>query len=100
MQAITRLKVKKLVDRLADSQGITLDLQDAVIEAIAARCTEVDTGARNIDHIIRGHLLPQISREVLSMLASEDSYDTLQVGVDADGSFTYTFVNAAEAVAT
>jgi type VI secretion system protein VasG len=42
-----------------------------VVEQIAARCTEVETGARNIDHIMRGTILPQLSREILARLSDE-----------------------------
>jgi type VI secretion system protein VasG len=31
---------------------------DAVVDAIAARCTEVESGARNIDNILTNTVLP------------------------------------------
>ena len=37
----------------------------SLVDAIKARCTEVESGARNVDHILTRTLLPEISREVL-----------------------------------
>jgi type VI secretion system protein VasG len=48
-----------------------LTCSPGVVEQIAARCTEVETGARNIDHIMRGTILPQLSREILARLGDE-----------------------------
>jgi AAA domain (Cdc48 subfamily)/C-terminal, D2-small domain, of ClpB protein len=42
---ITRLKLDQLVDRLRKSQRIEAGHSDALVEMIAQRCTEVDTGA-------------------------------------------------------
>ena len=55
--------------------------------AIASRCTEVETGARNVDHIIRGTLLPRMSTQLLhQMTTGEDMPGLLKVSyTDADG---------------
>ena len=62
---IVRLKLDKVGDRLRDGQKMRFDYTEAVIEQIARRCTEVETGARNIDHIISRTLIPEISTEIL-----------------------------------
>jgi type VI secretion system protein VasG len=69
---------------------------DAVVDGIAERCTEVETGARNIDHIINGTLLPEISRQILAKMAEDDLPDELHVGFDAEGNFTYGFSGGGE----
>lgn len=90
MAMITRLKLGKLIKRLKASQEIELVVPDAVVDAIADKCTTVDTGARNIDHIIRSQMMPGLSRAVLDMLAGEERADRLEIGID-DGAFTYAF---------
>ena len=40
---------------------------------IADRCTEVETGARNVDHIITGSLMPKLANEILSRMSSGDA---------------------------
>ena len=37
------------------------EYDEALVDAVLARCTEVDSGARNVDHILNGTLLPEIA---------------------------------------
>jgi len=61
---------------------------DDVVEAIASRCTEVDSGARNIDHILSHTLLPEMSRELLSRMAEAEQIEEMKVTV-GDAGFVY-----------
>ena len=96
MKMIVGLKMGKLVKRLYDSHRMKFTFDDAVVESISERCTEVETGARNIDHIMNGTLVPQISREILARMAKEEMPDRLNVGLDAEGNFTYEFSSGGE----
>ncbi len=93
MGDIVRIKLNKLVQRLASSQKLALHYSDQVVEIIALRCTEVETGARNIDHILNGTLLPQIATEVLERMADETRYTSLLLDIDDTGGFRLTFGN-------
>ena len=90
MRGITELKLGRLRKRLRESHKIELAVDATVIDAIVARCTEVETGARNIDHIIGSALLPKIAAEILGLMASGGKATTLRVGADAAGGFTFT----------
>ncbi len=89
MRMIIRLKLGKVVSRVADHYRATLTYTDALVDTIASRCTEVDTGARNVDHILTGTLLPELSSEFLGRIAEGQSIDAVEVSVDAGGQFTY-----------
>jgi len=91
MKEIVRLKLSHLQNRLWDSHRMQLKFEAKVIESIADRCREVETGARNIDHIMSGTLLPRISTEVLQQMSLGPLPDKLSVGVDEKGEFAYTF---------
>jgi len=91
MTLITRLKLKKIGKRLTAAHGIAFEFDDDVVDRIAERCTEVDTGARNIDFIIDRTLLPEASRALLAQMASEQMPDRLTLGLDDAGNFTYAF---------
>ena len=52
---------------------------------------EVVTPARNVEHIITGTLLPEISRELLGRMTTGDAAKTLRVTVEPDGRFGYAF---------
>ena len=89
--SITRLKMDALLDRLRKSQRIEATYSDELVTMIAARCTEVDTGARNIDHILRASLLPQLSVAILEKMAEGLLPKRVAIGVDAAGNFTIEF---------
>ncbi|MCZ6678389.1 MAG: type VI secretion system ATPase TssH [Candidatus Poribacteria bacterium] len=91
MQDIVVIKLNQLGDRLWENHRITFDFDPNVVQQIAARCTEVETGARNIDHIMRGTLLPAISTELLQQMTIGPLPDCLMLGLGDDGNFTFEF---------
>lgn len=91
LSGIVRLKLNKVGNRLRASQKMRFEYTDAVVDQITQRCTEVETGARNIDHIINRTLLPEISTEILQRLGDEQTASALTVDIAADGSFAYSF---------
>lgn len=90
LKSIIELQLKKIVDRMKLNHKATMTYDPAVVATIAARCKEVESGARNVDHILTGSLLPTISREVLAKLAEGSPIRKAHVGVDPSGNFTYT----------
>lgn len=91
LKDIVELKLNKVVKRLQSSQNIELVYSAEVVQQIADRCKEVETGARNIDHIINRTLLPEISTQILEMMSGEEAPEKLQVGIGENGTFSYTF---------
>ena len=89
--SITRLKMDALVDRMRKSQRIEATYTDELVTMIAARCTEVDTGARNIDHILRASLLPQLSVAILEKMAEGVPPKRVVISCDAANAFTIEF---------
>jgi len=88
---ITRLKLDGLVDRMWSAQRITATYTDNMVEHIANQCTQVDTGARNIDHIMRATLLPMLSDAILGRMAEGIHPKKVDIGLDADKNFTAVF---------
>jgi type VI secretion system protein VasG len=91
MKNIVSLKMDKLAARMAETHNIRLVTAPEVLDQIAARCTEVETGARNIDHIMNGTILPQMSREILARLSEEAMPSEAQLKMAEDGGFEITF---------
>ncbi|MGD9246774.1 MAG: type VI secretion system ATPase TssH [Desulfobacteraceae bacterium] len=85
MALIIRLKLSRIQDRMDLNRKIALTYADQVVDAIAARCTEVDSGARNVDHILTDTLLPELSRRILEKMAQEIAITTIHVTADAQG---------------
>jgi len=90
MQQIVTLKLDRLVARMAENNRMKLTCSPGVVEQIAARCTEVETGARSIDHIMRGTILPQLSREILARLGDDSMPAEVHLEMQ-DGAFHIRF---------
>ena len=90
IKLIVGLKLGQLAKRMFVNQRIRLDYGDPVVQAIADRCTEVEEGARNIDHILAQTIMPRISTEILTAMAQGQKPAKLNLGFADDG-FTYNF---------
>jgi type VI secretion system protein VasG len=91
LKRIIRLQLGRIADRVRSAHGAAFRYDDAVVQAVASRCKEVETGARNVDHILTGTLLPELSREVLGRLAAGTTVAAVDVGVDDQGRFLCRF---------
>jgi type VI secretion system protein VasG len=91
LKELVTMKLSGVGGRLAKRHRISLHWGEDVVGAITASCTAVETGARNIDHIINASLLPGIATTLLGMLGERDPmYDSLHIGLsEADGAFVY-----------
>ena len=72
MEEVVIFKLGQLEARLAETGKMKLCYTPDVVRQIAGRCREVETGARNIDHIMRGTLFPLLAGEILSRLGEEN----------------------------
>ena len=90
LKQIIRLKLGKIQRRLLENHKIKLTWDDAFLDAVASRCTEVESGARNVDNILTNSLLPDISRRILGSMAEGEKMSGIQVSVGDDGEFSYT----------
>jgi len=91
IRAIVGLKLAKLAQRFTRNHRAEFSWDEAVTEAITARCTEVDSGARNIDHILTQTVLPELSRQVLERISMADPFGSVHMGLDAQGVFSFRF---------
>ena len=89
LKQIIRLKLGKIQRRIQENHKIDLTYDAALIDEVAKRCTEVESGARNVDNILTNTLLPDISRQLLSSMAAGESVSRINVGIGADGAFVY-----------
>jgi type VI secretion system protein VasG len=89
LKQIIRLKLGKIQRRLKENHKIALTYDDAFLNEVASRCTEVESGARNVDNILTNSLLPDISRTILGGMAEGEKIGTIHVTVGEDGAFAY-----------
>ncbi|HEX4167882.1 MAG TPA: type VI secretion system ATPase TssH, partial [Bryobacteraceae bacterium] len=89
LQSIIRLKLAKIQRRLAETHQVHFAYQPEVVAEVARRCTEVESGARNVDNILTNTMLPDISKQILDQIAAADRVSAIEVGLGADGAFVY-----------
>jgi len=89
LRLIIKLQLGKIRQRIADNHGAQFSYDDSVIETVAKRCTDVDSGARNVYNILTGTLLPEMSGEVLSRMASGEGIKKVHVAVGEGEKFVY-----------
>src|ERR1044072_6520571 len=89
MRLIIRLQLGRIERRLAENHGAEFTYDDAVVQEIASRCKEVESGARNVDHILTRTLLPEMSGEFLSRMAAGEPVSRVHVGLVEGGAFPY-----------
>jgi type VI secretion system protein VasG len=89
MKQIVTLKLAKIQRRIRDNHKIELTYDPAVVAEVAKRCTEVESGARNVDNILTNTMLPDVSRYLLSRMAERQKPSSIHVSVGDNGAFTY-----------
>jgi len=90
MRKIIQLKLGKVGKRIREHYKAEFTYRPELVDEIAKRCTEVDTGARNVDHILSRTLLPEMSAEILSKMAAGESIASVELSINEGGGFHYT----------
>lgn len=89
IRKIIGLKLGKIGKRLADNYNAKFSFSEDLVQLVADRCKEVDTGARNIDHILTRSLLPDLSSQMLGRLAEGKSISSVRVAITPEQTFTF-----------
>nr|WP_315259247.1 type VI secretion system ATPase TssH [uncultured Duganella sp.] len=89
LKDIIALKLARIGQRIREQHHAEFSYDPALLDAVLARCTEVDSGARNVDHILNGTLLPEIAQAVLQRMAQEQAIASIKVAVTGKGQFKY-----------
>jgi len=89
LKKIIILKLGKIQRRVQENHKISLTYDHKLIDEVASRCTEVESGARNVDNILTNSLLPDISRQILGRMAVGEKLSSIRVGVAENGAFSY-----------
>ena len=89
---IIELKLERIRLRIEANHGAAFKWDESLVDAVLARCTEVDSGARNVDHILNGTLLPELAQHVLERIADGRKLTSVHVRANDAGEFEYTVV--------
>ncbi|KVE36720.1 type VI secretion system ATPase TssH [Burkholderia sp. BDU5] len=87
---IIELKLERIRRRIESNHKAAFEWDESLVDAVLARCTEVDSGARNVDHVLNGTLLPEIAEHVLSRIADGAAIARIAARAAETGEFEYT----------
>ncbi|HTN75090.1 MAG TPA: AAA family ATPase, partial [Pirellulaceae bacterium] len=85
LRGIAQIKLGKIGRRIRENYKAEANFAPELINAIVSRCTEADTGARNIDHILTKTMLPEMAGEFLARMADGHKIKSVVVTVDPAG---------------
>jgi len=91
LKDIARLKLGKLAKRLYTSHHIVTEFAPELIDELARRCTDPGSGARNVDHILRASLMPELARALLERLAEDALPGKLRIDLSPAGGWRFDF---------
>lgn len=86
---IIELKLSRIAKRIELNHKAEFSHDKNLIQAILERCTEVDSGARNVDSILNGTVLPEIAESVLSFMAEGKAIQKIKVSANKNGKLSY-----------
>ncbi len=89
MRLIVGISLRRIARRVRESYGVAFTADDAVTDAIIARCHEVESGARNIEHILNRTMLPELSGRILARLSEGGEVGAVHVGMGDGDAFRY-----------
>ncbi|MGS0705397.1 type VI secretion system ATPase TssH [Acinetobacter sp. ANC 3781] len=85
---IIKYKLGKIVARLEQQYATKVTYSEDLIELLLSRCTEVDSGARNVDNILNSSILPALATHILVCLAEQKLPKQIYIDVQ-DGEIIY-----------
>jgi type VI secretion system protein VasG len=88
---IAHLKLRALGKRLEEAHGTETHFADSLIAELVSRCTEGETGARALDHALRGSLMPVLARAILERMATGHVPPKLTIGMGFGGGWDFDF---------
>ncbi|MGB0683437.1 MAG: type VI secretion system ATPase TssH [Magnetovibrionaceae bacterium] len=86
LEQIVKLKLAKIASRFEAQHRAAFSFDEALVAAVAAKAGGVDSGARMIDNLLTGSLLPELSLHLLDRMAEGEEITAVHVSVADDGS--------------
>ncbi|WEY42339.1 type VI secretion system ATPase TssH [Paraburkholderia sp. SUR17] len=97
INAIVNLKLERLAQRFQRNHHARLTWDEDMATLIAERCKEVDSGARNVDHILTQSVLPELARQVLERISISEPFAGVHLAPGASGVVEFRFHSGEEA---
>ncbi|MCF8978277.1 type VI secretion system ATPase TssH [Pseudomonas syringae] len=90
LRELIEIKLGRLGERLNRRQ-LEFTYCQNLVDHLAERCTQSDSGARLIDHLLDLHVLPLVADRLLDAMATGESLKRVHATLDSSGSVTCEF---------
>ena len=89
LREIVVISLNRIRQRVTGNYGASFEWDDALLDKLVARCTEVESGARNIENILKRGLLADLAEELLGLRAEGKEVTSVRVtsGEEKDYAF-------------
>ncbi len=94
MKEIAGMKLRALANRIRAAHRVETTFQPALVEELARRCTESETGARNVDQTLRSSLMPALAKELLQRMATGEMPPMLEIQLSEQSDWVFNFAGA------
>ena len=89
IREIVDIALGRIRERVAANYGARFGWTPAAADAVAARCTETQSGARNIESILNQTVMPMLASGLLTRMAEQKLAANVELSVDGGGEFNY-----------
>ncbi len=83
LRRIVALKLSQMASRAKNNHQAVFTWDDPVVDSIANRCLDVDSGARDADRILTRTILAEVSQSILARMADKLPVRRIHVGINA-----------------
>lgn len=90
LRELIEVKLGRLGERLNRRQ-LAFTFSEALVDHLVERCSQSDSGARLIDHLLELHVLPQVADRLLDAMAAGQRLTSVHATVDHEAAVTCEF---------
>jgi len=92
LKEIVVINLERIRKRIVANYGAEFTWDDALLDKLVERCTEVESGARNIENILKRGLLADLAGQLLELRAEGTSVSRVDVTAGESTDYAFTIV--------
>lgn len=78
---IVEINLKRIEKRVTEHYGASFSYDESLVDHLAGRCNDPDTGARNVENILTRSILPGLASECLQKMAEGIDIQNIHIGL-------------------
>ncbi len=91
IRSIVEVQLARIATRISDNYRASFGYPPALVDLIASRCHEAESGARNVEQILAHGLLPDLSARFLERMAAGEPIGSVRVAIGDGDALSFEF---------